>query len=1112
MPVKLVVTHFLVNAAETPVVDWDSCPVRNGVGIRLLGPLEVTVNGNPIEVSGTRLRGLFARLAVESPHAVPSSALIDALWPDDPPVDAANALQSLVSRARRALGDPGLVVQTGNGYQLAASREDIDVHCFSDLARVGRERLRAGDPTGAAAALGEALELCRGPVQAWSDAPEALAFQASVDDQRLEATADRIEAELELGRAADVVVELDALVAKAPLRERLTALLMRALASTGRQSEALDRFESLRTRLADELGVDPSPELGATQLAVLRGEFARSIRQASPARRGNLRHALTSFVGRENEIARIGKLLDEARLITLVGPGGAGKTRLATVAADAFANSPSSGSDGAWFAELAPLSDAEDVPLAVLEAFGLRDTALLDRASATTPVTGSTDPVTRLTDALASRNTLLVLDNCEHLIDAAAGLADELLSRCPGLRVLATSREPLGILGETLVAVPPLRQPALDASAPEALQFPSVQLFSDRAAAVSPGFQVNADSVGPVVEIVRRLDGLPLAIELAAARLRGLPVREIADRLGDRFRLLTGGNRAAVPRHRTLRAVVEWSWELLSDSERLLAERLAVFSGTIRPAAAAAVCAGVTADDPLGEVDVAELLASLTDKSLLAPASEKDGSARYRMLETLREYGLTRLAERAEVVPLRLRHAEHFAELVRQAGPHLRGAEQLEWMALVDAERENILAALRFLCDDGQAQTAIDIVIELAIYWTFTGRNADTATWLNLALGAKGAVDEASRLVAESFLILSLISADTVSDSAEVEASFARMHTLSERLDTTESTHPMLALLRPVVAMFSDRGARRTLELADEGLTSSDPWIAAAARLLRAAVKENQGDVEAMRIDAEIALEQFRAIGERWGIASCLGILAEAKTIDEDLDGAIAALTEAVSVAEEQLTGHDDLMMLSIRLADLRMRQGDRAEAKRVVTAIREESEPGRGYHTVFLDLLLADFARSDGDLAHAREIRDRAIEQVARFPQVHPAQGHLAAVVAALSSKIDVDGGDLGAAAEQLRAALRHAIGTKDMPILATVGVAIAGLAVAEGRPEEAARILGACARLRGGDDATQPDIVRLTTELTTALGDVRRREIYDAARALTPAAARRFIEQLEV
>ena len=1088
--------------------------MRNGLQIRLLGPLEATVGGRAVDVSGARLRGLLARLAIDAPHPVTSSALIDALWPGEPPTDAANALQSLVSRLRKALGDPALVVQTGAGYQLLASRDDVDVHRFSDLARSGREKLRAGEPAGAAAALREALELFRGPVQTWSEAPEAVAFEASVDDQRLEATADRVDAELELGRAADVIAELDALVAKAPLRERFTALLMRALASTGRQSEALDCFESLRARLAEELGVDPSPELTAAHLSVLRGEFApaRPASTTRPVNRGNLRHALTSFVGRENEVSRIGKLLDEARLITLVGPGGAGKTRLATVAADAFVSSPSAAADGAWLAELAPLSDADDVPLAVLDALGLRETTLLDRASATTPVTGSSDPVTRLIDALASRNTLLVLDNCEHLVDPAAALADQLLSRCPDLRILATSREPLGIVGETLVAVPPLRQPAPDVSAPEALHYPSVQLFGDRAAAVSPGFEVDADTVGPVVEIVRRLDGLPLAIELAAARLRGLPVREIAERLGDRFRLLTGGNRAAVPRHRTLRAVVEWSWELLSDAERLLAERLAVFSGTICPSAAASVCARVSPDDPLADADIAELLASLTDKSLLQPATEKDGSARYRMLETLREFGLTRLGERAEVVPLRRRHAEHFADLVREAGPHLRRAEQLEWMALVDTERENILAALRFLCDDGQAQTAIDIVVELAVYWTFTGRHADTATWLNLALNAEGAVDDSSRLVAESFWILSLISADTVNDSTDVDASFAKMHDLSERLDRADSAHPMLALVRPVVAMFADRGPRRTLELADEGITSSDPWIAAAVRLLRAAVKENQGDMTSMRVDAEIALEQFRAIGDRWGIASCLGMLAEAKTIDEDLDGAIAALTEAVSLAKEQLAGHDDAMMLSIRLADLRMRQGDRDEAKRVITAIRDESEPGRGYHTVFLDLLLADFARTEGDLAQAREIRDRALEQVARFPQLHPAQGHLAAVVAALSAKIDVDDGNLAAAAERLRAALRYAIGAKDMPILATVGVAVAAFASADGRAEDAARTLGACARLRGGDDVTQPDIARLTAELTAKLGDARWQQLYDTGRSLSPGAARRFVEQLAV
>lgn len=1075
--------------------------MQSGLQVRLLGALEVTVDGRAVDVSGSRLRGLLTRLAIDAPHVVTSSALIEALWPDEPPADETNALQSLVSRLRRALGDPALVAQAGAGYQLVAGSDDVDVHRFVELARVGREQLRAGDPA-AAATLGAALALWRGPAQTWSDAAEAAAFRAGLEDQRLDATADRVEADLALGRAADVVAELDTLVARAPLRERLTALLMRALAATGRQSEALERYEALRSRLAEELGVDPSPELQAAHLSVLRGELATARATARPESRAhsNLRHALTSFVGREHEVARITKLLDEARLITLVGPGGAGKTRLATVAAQAATDSMP---DGVWLAELAPVSDAGDVPLAVLDALGLRDPALMDRTSATGPVVTGL-PTARLVDALATRDALVVLDNCEHVIDAAAQLANELLTRCPALRVVATSREPLGIVGETLVAVPPLGQPEPGVEAPEALGFPSVRLFADRAAAVSPGFEVTAHNVAAVVEIVRRLDGLPLAIELAAARLRALPVEEIAARLGDRFRLLTGGNRTALPRHRTLRAVVEWSWDLLTDDERLLAERLAVFAGSFNPPDAITVCA----DEALAAPDVNALLDSLVDRSLLqrAPAGARS-SARYRMLETLREFGLERMAERDEVVAVRRRHAACFAALVAEAGPRTRSAEQLKWMARLDDDRENILAALRFLCDNGEAQTAVEMSLELATYWSFTGRHADAVTWLDVVLRAPGPVEESARLVAESFSALSMMTSDAAHQPEEVERKLSEIHEISKRLDAVgPGGHPFVAFMRPVMAMFSDRDVKRALELTENGAPSNDPWINAAVRMMRAAVAENNGDLAAMRADAELALAEFRAIGERWGLASCLGMLGQAYAIDDDLERAEAALEEALRLVGE-ISGHDDAMMLGIRLADIKMRKGDSEGARACLTQVPVERQGNGGFAHVFIDVVMAEVARTDGDLDQARVLRDKALATLGALPEVHPAQGHVAAMVYSLAAKLCIAEDDLPAAADQLALAVEFGIGSRDMPIIASVGVTAAMFALACGRSDDAARTLGAAARLRGGPDRTERDIAALTTRLCDALGAAEFDRLYAAGRALSPGAARKLV-----
>ena len=359
-----------------------------------------------------------------------------------------------------------------------------------------------------------------------------------------------------------------------------------------------------------------------------------------PSRRSNLRAPVTSFVGRGPEIERIGALLGSSRLVTLVGPGGAGKTRLA---GEALAGWVDRVAGGVWMVELAPVTDEVEVVPAVLAALGLREGALLDR-----PGQSLRDGLERLLDALAERETILLLDNCEHLVGAVAELADRLLGACPNLRIVATSREPLAIAGESLAPVPPLALPAPGAAAAAALELPAVRLFADRAAAASPGFAVDERTAPAVVEICRRLDGLPLAIELAAARLRSMPVEQLAERLDDRFRLLTGGSRAALPRHRTLRAVVDWSWEPARRARAPRSRGGWPCSAPARRRRARPPCA--TADDVL------DGLAALVDRSLLQVVAGSD-PPRYRMLETIREYGLERLDEAGELEATRTAHA-----------------------------------------------------------------------------------------------------------------------------------------------------------------------------------------------------------------------------------------------------------------------------------------------------------------------------------------------------------------------------------------------------------------------------------------------------------------------
>lgn len=609
----------------------------------ILGPLDIrTDDGTPLDPGGPRPRALLTLLLLDAGRAVTTERLTDGLYGAEPPAGAANALQSQISRLRRRLAPHTSVEAVAAGYRIAAAADTVDAHRFEFLAGAGRTALTSGDPARAAGVLREALALWRGP--ALPDLPDAHAETARLEELRLAAVQDRVEADLALGGGPALVPELRALLAAHPLSERLHGQLMRALHLAGRPAEALTAYERARRILADELGADPSPELSALHLDLLRGQDPEPRARGLPAQ-------LTRFVGRDAELARIAAHLTDpgSRLVTLTGPGGAGKTRLAIEAARTHGE--------ACLVELAPLAEGARIPYAVLTALGIRE-------GFRTPTTDVTD---RLLTALEEREVLLVLDNCEHVIEDAARIAGLLLGSCPGVRILATSREALGITGEVLVAVASLP--------PE----PAERLFLDRARAVRPGFTGHPR----LPDICRALDGLPLAIELAAARLRTLEPQELADRLDDRFRLLNRGDRTKAPRHRTLRGVVEWSWDLLDAEERELAARLSVFSGGATVEAVQAVCQVPYPED---------LLASLVEKSFC----EVSGG-RYRMLETIRAFAAERAAAGGEPTGLRDAHAAYFLRLAERAEPCLRGAGQLPWLAGLTAEHADLDTALRHL-------------------------------------------------------------------------------------------------------------------------------------------------------------------------------------------------------------------------------------------------------------------------------------------------------------------------------------------------------------------------------------------------------------------------------
>src|SRR6266542_2497495 len=1041
--------------------------------IGILGPLEVRVGfGEPVQVVGPRLRALLIRLAMEPDRVVLAGQLIDAVWDSDPPAAATGALQSLVSRLRRLL--PDVVESHAIGYRMAIDPEAVDSVQFERLALAGRDELR-GDPQRARELLREALALWRGPALAdVATARFAGAAVARLEELRLGAIEDRIEAELATGSGQRLVAELDELVTANPLRERLSGLLVRALARGGRQADALGAYERLRSRLADELGIDPSEELQAIHLRVLRGEAgpppaaatgagtARHLPEPPAAEepRTNLRAQITSFVGRDDDIARITGVLGGSRLVTLTGPGGSGKTRLATEAAAIMLDRMP---DGVWLAELGPVVDPVDLPQAVLSLFGARELGLLARQGrGPSPV----PPRERIEQAIGDKRLLLVMDNCEHLVAPAAALIDALLAHCPELRVLATSREPLGITGEVLHPVGPLAMPVQDGTASEALRFPAVRLFADRGAAARPGFTVDQATVGPVLDICRALDGIPLAIELAAARLRALSPDQIAARLDDRFRLLAGGSRTSLPRHQTLRAVVDWSWGLLGEPERVLARRLAVFPGGATLEAAERVCAGPDLGG-LASDDVLYLLAALVEKSLVVASDGDSGEMRYSMLETMWAYGEERRVKAGEDQALRNAHAAYFLELAEEAEPHLRRAEQLEWIERLTTERENLHGALRWAIDIQDAEMAMRLIGALGWYWFLRSSRAEGAEWARQALALSGPVSPAARAQAYSTAALTALSGgQDLTRSLEYLEHAAGVLSQVPPHDPS-LLHPGPAMLPIISAILRD---------------NPDPWLRALARVIGGQLLINQGEARQAATEFEAGLEQFHELGERWGIGQTLFARVELSAYSADHDSVIAALQEAKEILAG-LGDREDVGHIMVRSAHTRALAGDVEGARRDLEAAERIAEAvGAIEERLYNCWLRGQIERWEGNLDAARPVLESGLRE--SRDGIHPF-GQIHSSILASLGHLELATGNLSAARGWYERAMVVALGTKDRPVMARVVELRAAVAVAEGDPERAATLLGEATTLRGLPDEADPDVARVRAAARAALGD---------------------------
>ncbi|WP_225825316.1 BTAD domain-containing putative transcriptional regulator [Streptomyces naphthomycinicus] len=955
----------------------------------VLGPLAVWDDeGQPVQVPETKVRALLADLLAHDGGPVSADRLIHDLWGDSLPGNPAGALQAKVSQLRRVIGRERLVRQPP-GYRLRLDAADeVDADRFGGLVAEART---VTDPRARAALLTEALGLWRGPAYAdFADEEFVRAARECLAEQRLAVLEEQAEARLAAGDHLLLAGELAALVAQHPLRERLRAVQMQALYRAGHQGEALASYEDLRTRLAGELGACPGPALSTLHQAMLRQDpglaaaapppadaapaLPSPVRpEAGPADPGpdpdpapappaGLPVPLTALIGREQALGRLARLLARQRLVTLTGPGGVGKTRLAVAAAQDIASGGTAARlpDGAWFVEFAGVRSAtpDDLAEIVAAALGIRH----DAPSAPPATgTGAASAVRRLTAALRDRRTLLVLDNCEHVVAAAAELVALLLRGAPQLRVLTTSQEPLALAGETVFLVEPLHTPD------------AVRLFTERAAACAPGFRLGADEPegtphgagsdhAAVAEICRRLDGIPLALELAATRVRALGVRELAARLGDRFRVLTSGQRGAPARQQTLRAMIDWSWELLDAPERLVLGRLAVHSDGCDLAAAEAVCAG----EGVAGGAVLDLVTRLVEKSLVVVADGPTGP-RYRLLESVAAYSVERLRETADETAARERHLRHYLALAERAERRLRGPHQRDWLARLDTEAGNLRAALDEAvrrAAAGRSTEAVRLATALSWWWLLRGR-----------------ITEARRSLAA---VLAATAGDTDPELALLHGAFVLLTGERTVIGTTDAVPDPVrrarALWLTAYGMFSvgdlDGSRAWNTRALDHFEAADEPWGIAAALGLRAVLALVRGDLDGLARDGQRSRALFRDLGDRWGELQTVSPLAALAEIKGEYAQAAHRQHEGLQMARELCLEAEVSARLSGlgRLALLE-RNFDRArelheQARRIAV------EQGYKYGEIHADMGLALGARRAGDVdgaeAHLLRIRDQ--------------------------------------------------------------------------------------------------------------------------------------------
>ncbi|MFP3962523.1 BTAD domain-containing putative transcriptional regulator [Actinomadura fulvescens] len=1039
----------------------------------VLGPLAVwTADGDPVQVPEAKVRALLADLLVDPGRPVPVDRLAHDLWGDDLPANPANSLQNKVSQLRRALekaeaGARSLVAFSPAGYRLRIEPGDVDSGRFAALLDEAR---RTDDLRARAGLFAAALELWRGPAFAdFTDAPFATAAITRLDEQRLTALEERAEARLGLGEHGSLADELGDLVARHPFRERLRAVQLRALYRAGRQGEALDGYADLRRRLADELGLDPGPELAALHQAILEQApvlDAPPVRVPAPTSlpESRLPVPATGLVGREDEVAGTCEALGTARLVTLTGPGGVGKTRVALEVARRLADAGGF-PDGVWFVELAGRRLPDEVAEAVGRALGIRDDA-------------SAGPADRLVGALRDRRLLLVLDNCEHLVEPVAKLVETLLRDGSGLRVLTTSQEPLAIAGEVVRAVPPLPEPS------------AARLFVERASAAAPGADLDGSGAAEVIAtICRRLDGIPLALELAATRVRTLGVRGLADRLDDRFRLLAAGRRDAPARQRTLRAMIDWSWELLPEPARIVLRRLAVQVDGCTLEAVETVCSGAGID----AADVLDVLARLVDRSLVV-AVDGPGGPRYRLLESVAAYSLEQLDAAGETERVRRRHLAYYLALARQAEPRLYGSDQRTWLDRLDAETGNLRAALESAAEYGAAEDALLLANALTWYWFLRGRYREAHRSLTVVLAAhRGRDHPGVRRAAAWRAGLAMMIVDGHADRIRTGRALAALG-LEE--GGTSGTWPEGDRARAVwflgLAHLNYGDVATSERLVASALAdfraAGDRWGLAAALGVKAGHATFQGDLETLHRAGTESAEIFAELGDHWGRLLAIENLGAYAEIVGDYERAVRLNEEGVRLAEELRLWPE----VSYRLAGLGrivMLQGDFERARELhERALRLAEEQSHTYGRLYADVGLALVARRSGRLDEAEGHLLPWLDWSRRLGK----HSGLVLILAELGFVAEMRGDAERALKWQREAAetARHA-GDPRATALALEGMA--GALSLAGEHERAASSLAEAARLRESVGVPLPraergDVDRIESRLRRGLDETRR------------------------